>query len=102
MVKLSEAFPKDRGQIETTDVLNIKNPLTISETEMTGERKKSLWLSFEDSPLRFRLNKKTIFALCKHFAIDDTDDLEGKDISFIVKDGEVAIKEITEEPKKKK
>lgn len=100
MVKISELFPKEKGQIETYDVSNIKQPLVISEMELTGETKKSLWLSFEDSPLKYRLNKKTIIALCKHFEIDDTNDLEGEKINFVVINGKVEVKEITEVKKK--
>jgi hypothetical protein len=101
-MKLGEIWPKEKGQIETYDISDLKQPLVISEMELTGETKKSLWLSFENSPLKHRLNKKAIYALCKHFSIDNTDELEGQKINFIIKDNEVAVKEITEETKKKK
>ena len=104
-MKIGEIWPKEKGQIETYDIDNLKQPMEISEMELTGETKKSLWLSFKNTTLKYRLNKKAILALCKHFNIDDTDDLEGEEINFIVDDNnEVAIKEITEkkETKKKK
>ena len=95
MAKLNELFPKEKRQIETYDVDNIKGSLIISKTELTGETKKSLWLSFENYTLKYRLNRKTMIALCKQFEIDDTDDLECTEINFIVVNGEAAIEEIT-------
>lgn len=90
-MKLYDIYPRIDNKINVSDLASFKMPLEISDIEVTGETKKTVWASFVDLSLKLKCTKKDVFEMCNHFRTDDTDDLVGKKIYLKEDDEEKVI-----------
>jgi len=81
-MKFHEIYPRVSKKITVSDISDLDQPLTITETEVTGDKKKTVWLSFEGTSLKHKSSKKDVHVMGRAFKTNDTDDFTGKQVKL--------------------
>jgi len=97
MVKLHEIYPRTTSRILHADLPDLAMPLEIIDVEITGENKKTVWLSFEGTNLKHKCSRKDVFVLADNLGTNETDDFKDKKIKLVKENEKVIV-----EPTKKK
>lgn len=79
-MRVYELYPRISKRITTEDLEDYKEPLTIYDIEITGDTKKTVWLSFVGTKLKHKCSKSDVFNLAKELNTNDTDNFKQKQV----------------------
>jgi len=91
MANIYELYPRANDTINSSDLAEMDMPLTIKSVEILGESKKTVKITFNETPLKFKCNKPMVLELVELFETNDTDEFVGKELSLKSEDGKVKI-----------
>lgn len=100
MAKIYEIYPRTTNKIMAEDLDDFENPLIVKEVRITGDDKKTVWLSFDGYALEHRCSKKDVFVLANNNGTNDTDGFVGKEV-WLEKDekNRVSVKDTSKKKK---
>lgn len=98
-MKVYEIYPKTNSRIETADLKDFAEPVTIDGIEVTGDKKKTVWVSFKGTSLKFKCSRKDVFNLAKELNTNDTDEFNGKKVLVSEENEKLVIHSVVEDEK---
>ena len=101
-MKLTEIYLSRQNRIQSENLEDFKDGLTIKEIAVVGKARKGIVLSFIETSMEHKCNRTDAFILAKMFDTNETDNFKGKKINLTVINEKVRIAEKTKETKTEK
>lgn len=90
-MRIYEIYPRVSKRIQIEDLSDFEEPLTIKDVEVSGESKKTVWLSFDQTNLKHKCSKSDVFNMAKELNTNDTDSFVGQHVNLIEENDKVVV-----------